>query len=437
LGVVALISLVIGVGSGLLPAFHAGRRQLFDALRGSGRTLGGANHRARAGLVIGEIALALMLVIGAALLGRSLSRLLAVNAGFDASHLLTMQVQATGTAYQDTGSVFANHDRIREAVRRLPGVVSVSLATQLPLSGDFDRYGIRALDKPVDNPALVPSADRYTVTPEFFRTMRIPIAQGRAFTDEESRDTSSYVVIVSDALAKRIWGNENPIGKRIQMGEPTRPWRTVIGVAGNIRHTGLDETVSRQVYIPERQWFGEESMMMLAVRSTGDPSDIASSVRQAVRGVDPLQPIGRVVTMNQLISQSTAQRRLGLLLFAFFGGVALLLASGGIYGLLAGAVSERTREFGLRSALGASPSSIARLVVLQGARLTTIGLLLGGLGAIVLSRGLQTLLFGVTPTDPLAIAVAAFVIVCVAVAACVIPMRRAVSVDPMTALRAE
>jgi putative ABC transport system permease protein len=437
LTVVGMISLIVGVGVGLLPALHAGRLRLFDALRGSGRTLGGSHHRARAGLVIGEIALALMLVVGAALLGRSLMRLLAVDAGFDTTHLLTVEVNATGTAYDTAVKVFANHDRMREAVRRLPGVVGVGLTVQLPLGGDFDRYGIAAADKPLENPELAPSADRYTVTSDFISTMRIPILRGRWITEAEAHDTSTLVAVVSDALAKRIWSGENPVGKRIRLGGPTRPWRTVIGVAGNIRHTSLDETVSQQVYIPERQWFNEESAMVLVVRTAGDPSAMVSSVRQAVRGVDPLQPIGRIATMDQLISRSTSQRRLGLLLFAFFGGVALLLASGGIYGLLAGAVTERTREFGLRTALGASPSSIARLVVLQGARLTTVGLVLGGIGAVLLSRGLRTLLFGVAPTDPIAIMVAALVIVLVAVAACVIPMLRAVKVDPMTALRAD
>jgi putative ABC transport system permease protein len=434
---VGVIVLGVGLGAGLLPAMHTGRLQLFDALRGSGRSLGSAHHRARAGLVIGEIALALMLVVGATLLGRSLTRLLAVDVGFNASHLLTMDVHATGRAYETPGSVFANHDRIREAVSRIPGVVGVALATQLPLGGNVDRYGVKAQDKPLDNPELSPSADRYTVTTDFLRTMGIPIRRGRDFNDADGRDTTSHVVIVSEALVKRIWGTEDPIGKRIHMGEASRPWRTVIGVVADIRHTSLDETVSQQVYIPERQWWVEESAMMLVVRVTGDPSEMATAVRRAVRDVDPLQPVGRIATMDQLISRSTAQRRLGLLLFAFFGGVALLLASGGIYGVLAGAVSERTREFGLRSALGATPGSIAQLVMWQGARLTTAGLLLGGLGAIAVSRGLRALLFGIAPMDPLAITMAAVVIICVAVGACVVPTRRAVRVDPMTALRAE
>jgi putative ABC transport system permease protein len=437
LSVVGVISLLVGIGAGLLPALHAGRERLFDALRSSGRTLRGAQHRTRAGLVIGEIALALMLVVGASLLGRSLVRLLSVDVGFNTSHLLTMDVYATGKTYETPSSVFENHDRLREVVSRLPGVAGVGLTVQLPLGGNFDRYGVRALDKSLDNPELAPSADRYTVTADFINTMRIPILRGRNFTPTETRDSSTHVAIVSDALAKRIWPGEDPIGKMIQLGEASRPWYRVVGMVGNVRHTGLDETVSQQVYIPERQWFNVESTMMLVVRTTGDPTAMVSAVRRAVRDFDPLQPLGRITTMDELISRSTAQRRLGLLLFAFFAGVALLLASGGIYGLLAGAVAERTREFGLRAALGASPRSIARLVMAQGAQLTTIGLVLGGLGAIALSRGLRTLLFGVGPTDPTAIAASAAVIIGVAIAACLIPARRALRVDPMTALRSE
>jgi putative ABC transport system permease protein len=437
LSVVGLISLLVGVGAGLLPALHAGRARLFDALRSSGRTLRGAHHRTRTGLVVGEIALALMLVVGASLLGRSLIRLLSVDVGFATSHLLTMDVYATGSRYDSASKIFVNHDRVREAVSRLPGVLGVGLTVQLPLGGNFDRYGVRALDKPTDNPELVPSADRYAVTSDFIKTMRIPILRGRNFTDAETRDSSTHVAIVSDALAKRIWPAEDAVGKMIQMGEASRPWYRVVGVVGNVRHTGLDETVSQQVYIPERQWFGPEPTMMLVVRTSADPTTMVSAVRRAVRDVDPLQPVGRIVTMDELISRSTAQRRLGLLLFAFFGGVALLLASGGIYGLLAGAVAERTREFGLRAALGASPRSIAHLVMAQGAQLTTIGLVLGGLGAVALSRGLRTLLFGVGPTDPIAIAVSAAVIIGVAIAACLVPARRAVGVDPMTALRSD
>jgi putative ABC transport system permease protein len=437
LALVAALTLVIGVVVGLAPALHGGRIRLFDALRGSTRTLGAANHRARMSLVVGEIALALMLVIGATLVARSLVRLLAVDAGFNASHLLTIEVAATGTAYPTAASVFANHDRIREAVRRVPGVLAVGLTSQLPLAGSVDRYGIAAKDKPLDNPELAPSADRYTVSADFIRMMRIPLLRGRDFTEAEASDSNAQIAIVSDALAKRIWPGEDAVGKWIRLGGETRPWKQVIGIVGNVRHTGLDATVTQQVYIPERQWYNAESLINLVVRTRTDPAAMGPAIREAVRSVDASQPIYWVVTMDDMIRRSTAQRRLGLLLFTLFGVVALLLASAGIYGVLAGSVAERTREFGLRTALGATPQSIVAIVLHQGARLAVVGLLIGGVGAFALSRYLRSLLFGVQATDPVAVGLAVATIVAVSMFACLVPAMRAVRVDPMMALRAD
>jgi putative ABC transport system permease protein len=434
---VAFLVLLLGVLMGMAPALYAGRRRLFDALRGGGRTVGGAHHRTRAGIVIGEIALAMMLLIGAGLLGRSLVVLLSVNVGFDPTQLVTMEVQATGTAYQTPAAVFANHDRILDAVRAVPGVVDAGLSNQLPLGGSFDMYGIRAQDKPLENPELAPSADRYTVTSDLMRTMRIPVIRGRGFTDTESRDSSVKVAIVSEALAKRIWPGEDAVGKYIKLGGPQRPWWLVIGIAGNIHHQGLDVGLTQQVYTPERQWFWEESQMTLVVRTKGDPAHMLSAVRDAVRGVDPLQPISRVATMDEVISRSTSQRRLGLLLFVAFGAMALLLATAGIYGVLAGSVAERTREFGVRTALGASPRSIVALVLRQGAVLAGIGLVIGTIAAFGLSRYLRALLFGVESTDPIAIGCGVLGIIGVSLVACLVPARRAVRVDPMTALRSD
>ena len=437
LGLVGLLTLAVGVLVGLIPAWSAGRARLYDALRGAARALGASHHRARAVLVVTQVALALMLVIGATLLGRSLTRLLAVNVGFDAGHLVTMDVQAAGTAYQAPGSVLANHDRMLDAVGAVPGVTSVGLATQIPLGGNVDLYGIEARDKPLANPELAPYAARYTVAGDFIRTMRIPLLRGRDFSATELRDTSTQVAIVSEALAKAVWPGDDAIGKYIRLGGSQRPWKQVVGVVGNVRHTGLDETVSRGVYIPERQWYNEENSMVLVARVTGNPSGMMASVRDAVRGVDRLQPINHLRSMEDLIARSTSQRRLGLLLFMAFGSIALMLAAGGVYGILAGSVSERTREFGLRAALGATPSSIARLVVRDAARLAGLGLVLGGVGAFLLVRYLKALLFDVSASDPVALAASVSVIIAVAVLACLIPARRAVSVDAMTALRSD
>lgn len=434
---VAAVVLIVGIASGMVPTIHAGTRRLSEALRSGTRAMGTTHQRMRATLVIGEVALAMMLLVGAGLLGRSLSRLLNVDAGFDASQLVTMEVQAAGSAYATREAVQANHDRMLDAVRALPGVESAALTNMLPLSGSFDRSGIAAQDKPLENPELAPYADRYTVSADFFSAMRIPILRGRGFTDAEVRDTAARVLLVSDALAKRIWPGEEPLGKMIRIGGAQRPWWRVIGVAANVRHTGLDDAAGMQVYTPERQWFWSETAMTLVVRTKTEPASMVATVREAVRQVDPLQPISRAMTMRGVVSGSTAQRRLGLILFVAFGGVALLLATAGIYGVLSGSVAERTREIGVRSALGATPGSIVGLVLKQSVALAGVGLLVGIGAAIALSRYLGSLLYGIGPTDPVALGTGALVIALVSVAACLAPARRAMRVDPMEALRSD
>jgi putative ABC transport system permease protein len=437
LAVTAAVTLGLGMVIGLAPAWHGGRRALSGALRSRGG-FGGPSHRvARAGLVVAEVALALMLLAGAGLVARSLVRLLSVDAGFDPRKLLTLQIQSTGPRYAEHAAVYAYHDRVRESVRALPGVAGVGLATQLPLGGNIDRNGVRAQDKPLENPALAPSGDRYVVSADYMRTMRIPILQGRAFADADAADSAAPVAIVSAELAARIWPGENALGKRIQLGEANSPWRSVVGVAANVRHSGLDAEVRQQFYVPERQWPWADNQMVLVVRTHGEPAALASAVRRAVTSIDPSQPIARMATMDQVVATSTAQRQLALTLFAAFGIAAVLLAAFGIYGVLAGSVAERTPEIGLRSALGATPADIVAMVLRQGARLAALGVVLGLAGALALTRFLRTLLFGIAPTDPVTLGAVAVVLVAVALAACFVPARRAVRVDPITALRAE
>ena len=437
LAVGAGITLLLGVAIGLVPALRDRRSDLSDSLRGGKRLTGGRRHLARATLVVAEVALALMLLVGAGLLARSLVRLLAVDPGFDARHLLTLQAQATGPKYADSASVFANHDQLREAIRRLPGVVSVGTASQLPLGGNVDMYGVNAQDKPLANPELAPYADRYAVSPEFLSTMGIAIRRGHAFTAADNSDAAPRVAIVSAGLASRIWPGEDPIGKRIRMGGPSNAWCTVVGVATNIHHRALDATESSQVYIPERQWQFADNIVAVVVRTAGDPAALARAVRAAVQAVDPAQPVTSLETMEQVVASSTAQRRLALLLFGAFALVALVLAVAGIYGVLAGAVAERTREIGVRSALGASPGAILGMVLLQGAKLAGLGLAIGLAGAMLLGRFLQSLLYGVGSADPLTLLGVAALLATVAIAACLLPAIRAVGIDPMAALRSD
>ena len=432
----AAVILAAGVGAGLAPTWQGGHATL-AALRSGTRLVGSRRRLARAGLVVTEVALALVLLVGAGLLARSLVGLMAVDAGFEPSRLLTLDVQAIGPRYEREAAVYENRERMRAAIRAIPGVADVAVTNQLPLGGSMDMYGVRAQDRPLANPQLAPAADRYTVSPEFMRTMGIPLLRGRGFAPADARDSAEPVAIVSAALAARIWGEEDPIGKRIQLGGSSAPWRRVVGVAGNVRHAGLDASVTQQVYVPERQWPWADAFVTLVVRTHGEPTSVAAAVRRAARAVDATQPVGRVATMEQVMARSTAQRRLALLLFAAFAGAAVALAAAGIYGVLSGSVAERTREIGVRTALGATPGDIVGLVLRQGAILGLVGLAVGAAGALALGRLLEALLFGVRPSDPLTLAGVAALLALVTLAACLVPARHAMRVNPMDALRSE
>ena len=435
LAVVGTVVLVLTVVVGMVPRHARRAATVADGLRAGRRLTGTRQSAIRGGLVVTELAFALMLLVGAGLLARSVVRLLSVDTGFDPHNLLTLEVNSVGPRYQTDAAVFDYHDKVRAAVQALPGVVSVAVVNQLPLGGNFDTYGIVAQDKPLANPEQAPSGDRYVISADYLRTMRIRILEGRTFTEAEERDSVNLVTLVSKALATRVWPNESAIGKRIRMGGPDRPWRTVIGVTADVRHSGLDATVTQQFYVPERQWFFSDDQEVLVVRTRGDPAAMAGVVRQAIRAIDPVQPIVKIAAMEQVIAASTAQRRLALVLFGCFAIAAMLLAVAGIYGVLAGNVAERTREIGLRAALGATPMSILRLIVGQGARLAVVGLGAGLFGAFALTKSLQALLFGIGPHDPTTIVGATMLLLATTLAACLIPALRALRVDPSQAFR--
>ncbi|HEX4683204.1 MAG TPA: ABC transporter permease, partial [Gemmatimonadaceae bacterium] len=434
--VVGALVIVAAMSMGAAP-LRARYDQLGDALR-SGRRLAGGRHTARSTLVVAEIALAVMLLTGAGLMARSLVRLLSVNAGFDPSHLLTLEINSVGTNYSTGASIYAYHDRVREAVRALPGVVDVAVANQLPLGGNVDMYGVRDPANPPPNPELAPSGDRYAVSADYSRTMRIPVLRGRWFTPQEANDSSAHVVVVSAALAQRLWPGEDAIRRRLQVGGSDAPVRTVIGIVGNVHHRSLDAERMYQWYVPERQWQnGADPQEVLVIRTDGDPAALAATVRRSITAIDPTQPVIKLATMDQIIGNSVATRRLALVLFAAFATAALLLSVAGVYGVLAGSVAERTREFGVRIAVGASPKAIVRLVLSQAGRLAAIGIVIGIAGATALTRYLQTLLYGVSATDPATLAVVVIGLAVVVLAACLVPASRASRVDPGSALRAD
>jgi putative ABC transport system permease protein len=320
-----------------------------------------------------------------------------------------------------------------ETVRRTPGVQAAAFTTQLPLSSDDDEYGARFEG---DDPNLGYNVFRYAVSPGYFETIGVPLYRGR-FLDEHDAGNTPPVVLISESLAKRKFGDRDAIGQRVHVGPTDRPWYTIIGVVGDVKQVSLAVDQPDAVYIPTTQSWSVENTQSLVVRARADAADLTPAIKQAIWSVDKDQPIVRIATMDSLLAASAGERRFALILFETFGLVALVLAAIGIYGVLAGSVAERTREIGLRLALGAQTSDILHLILRQGLILALSGVGFGLFAAWAMTRLLTSLLYGVTPTDPLTFGSVALLLVTVALVACFIPARRAAKVDPLVALRYE
>ncbi len=428
-----LITTLVGQVSGLIPALQAARSDPRRALReDSGR--GASSHRrTRAALVVAEVALALVLLVSAGLLLRSLHRLFAVESGFDASRLLTMQVQTSGRRF-DASTTHQFFAQALEAVRNVPGVTSAALTSQLPLSGDFDLYGVRFDPSPPDDPGEINGTFRYAVSPGYIEAMRIPLRRGRAL-DERDRSDAARVALISESVAKRRLPGLDPIGRRLQIGDG--PLYTVVGVVGDVKQLSLARSQSEAVYVTASQWRSADNAMSLVIRASGDAAGLAPAVRQAVWSVDKDQPIVRIATMDDLLAASAAERRFALMVLAAFAIAALVLAAAGIYGVLAGSVAERTHEIGVRAALGASRVNILALVVRQGMMLTGFGLAIGLAGGAAASRAMTTMLFDVSRLDPATYVGVVVLLGGVSMIACSVPAWRAARVDPARTLRAE
>ena len=428
------ITTLIGLGVGLVPALHASRGDLNIKLQESSRRTAGGHQLMRRTLVIAEVSLALVLLVGAGLLFRSLSRLFAIDPGFETSQLLTMQVQASGTQFDDekTHRFFAHS---LEAVRRLPGVSAAAFTSQLPLSGDLDDgYGVRFESS---NPEDDRGAFRYAVSPGYLETMGIPLRRGRLLNAHDTADTPP-VVVISESLARSKFQDQDPMGQRLRLGANDGPWSTIVGVVGDVKQTSLTVSQTNAVYMTTAQWrlFADRALW-LVVRARGDSTELAPAIRQAIWSVDKDQPIVRVATMDQLLASSAAERRFALILFEAFGFVALVLVAIGLYGVLSASVTERTREIGVRLALGAQKRDVLQLILRQGLALTLVGVSLGLLASWAVTRLLTNLLYGVSATDPLVFGGVAFLLILVALLACYVPARRAMKVDPLVILRYE
>jgi predicted permease len=438
-----LISLGTGLIFGLLPAFGPSRIDLNGPLKEGGHTSGGAaRHRMRSVLVIAEIALSLVLLASAGLLIRSFERVRETNPGFAPQHLLTATVALDRSAYSQASSVRSLYNLFLQRVASLPGVRAVGASTDLPLEANWNHL-FTVEEHPRQPSGRSPMGDHSAIAGSYFQTLGVPLIRGRYFTHEDSAG-SSRVVIVSEGLAKRYWPGEDPIGKRIKWGPPEShsPWLTVVGVVGDVKQGPLDLPTDPHTYQPLAQ-LNDSAVeaiapsLHLAVRAAGDPASLTAAIRAQLRALDPGVPLTGVRTMDTILANSISSRRFTTLLLVAFAVAALLLASVGLYGVIAYAVSQRTHEFGIRMALGAQKSDVLRLVVGQGMVMVLAGVGIGIAGALILTRFLSSLLYGVKATDPLTFVVVPVLLTSVALLACFIPARRATKVDPMMALRHE
>ena len=429
------VSLLTGLLFGLVPALQASRPNLTEGLKEGDRGSSGRRQHLRSVLVVGEVALTLTLLVGAGLLIQSFRRVLEVDPGFKAQNLLTMQVSVNNPNGQQVANFF---EQLQQNVRNLPGVKSVTVSDGLPFEmANYPAFIIEG--RPVQKK---PSGLRYNVSPAYFQTMGIELIRGRVFTAQDTRD-SQRVVIINDVLAQRYFPNEDPLGKRLKQS-PESPSLEIVGIVRHVEHYNLDgqTSVQPQFYTdfnqtPLQTLPNSVGYINLLVRTEVEPLSLASAVRAQVAALNKDQAVSGVRTMEQIVAQSVAARRFSMLLLTVFAVVALALASLGIYGLMSYAVAQRTREIGVRMALGAEVSDVLKLVIGQGMKLVFVGVALGLVASVALTRTMKTLLFGVSATDPVTFAAIALLLTAVALLACFVPARRAARVNPMIALRGE
>ena len=435
------VALLTGFVFGLAPALQLARTDLNGTLKEGGRSAAAdrGGHVARRALVVLETALALTLLVGAGLLIRSFARLQAVDPGFASENLLTFNVALPQAKYTSDTARMAFFEELLPRLAALPGVRSVGATSVLPFSGGGNTrsFMIEGYEPPPDQQD--PWGDFRVVTSDYLRTLGAPLLEGRYFTEQDGGPDAPGVAIVDDEMVRRYWPNEDPIGKRLSLGRTAageRVWRTVVGVVGHTKHESLDADARVQLYIPYRQ-SGGSGFMTVAMRTAGDPLALAAAARRTVQGIDPDQPIASIATMDQLLAESVGERRFSMTLVGAFAGMALLLASLGIYGMVAFAVSQRTREIGVRMALGARPRDVLSLVTWQGMQPVLLGVVLGVGAAFAATRLLESMLYGVGAADPLTFASVVGVLVLAALLASVLPARRATRIDPTRALQAD
>lgn len=434
----ALASIGVGVLIGLPAAFGGRLTQIDASLRAAGTrsTDSGAATRFRATLVVVQVSLALVLLIGAGLMVRSIAKLSAVDAGFNPDNVITASIDLpSGTYSADSGTVTLFYNQLLQSIRAIPGVQAAGMATWVPLTGIGAGTGFTVVGRPAPAAGEGPTAVIRAVDPGYLATMRIPLLRGRRFSDADAAKAPP-VVIVSEALAKKMWPTGEALGQRVQVSwwDPDAK-AEIVGVVGDVLDTGLDGDHNPTIYYPSAQ--SPSGSMNVVVRSASSAVVLAPAIRAAVRAIDPNLPVDGVMPMSAVVTQSMSDRRYPMFLLAIFAAVAVAVAGIGVYAVLAFAVNQRTREIGVRMALGAQQRQVLRMVLRDGLRLAVAGIVVGGVVGVVASRALSKLLFQVSPADPVTLAAVAGVLLLVSLVAIYLPARRATRVDPVTALRSE
>ncbi|HET7697365.1 MAG TPA: ABC transporter permease [Vicinamibacterales bacterium] len=431
-GLTILTSLIFG----LVPAWREGRASAPRTLAVDSRGSVGGRSRAQAVLVVADLVLALVLLAGAGLMLRTVRAVVQTNPGFNPDRILALSFSLVGQAYAEDSAVVAFQERALQQLRALPGVDAVTLAGQVPFGGNGDCRGFHASGRMKPNPVDDPCIERYGVTPDYWGLMGIPVLAGRTFTEADTA-AAQPVLVISESTARQVWGGDSPLGAQVRMGNSERgPWRTVVGVVADVHHDDLTASPAPAMYTPQTQ-FTDSFLVALVKSATLDPATLVAPVRAVFRSLDPSVPIYDVATLPELVAKSSAERQFVMRLLAAFAAVAVFLAAIGLYGVVSHGVAQRTREVGVRVALGAQRRDVLALVLAGGARLVAAGVAAGMAAAALATRSLGTLVFGVSPLDPLTFGAAAVMLTVVALGAHILPIRRALRIDPAAALRSE
>ena len=433
-----VLSLLTGIIFGLVPALQSAKVDLNDALKQSTRVT--SSGRLRGALIVFEVALSIVLLVGAGLLIQTLFRLFNQYDALQPQQVLTLRTVLPLTKYKELPQRSGFYQQVLDRVEHLPGVISAGYTTSIPLiwKGGTSGFFPEGIKDPI--PGMGYDANHRQVTAHYLQTMNMALRQGRYFTEHDN-ENSMPVAIINETMARQYWPEQNAVGRRFKLGDPGDdiPWVQIVGVVADVRQMGLDEPVKAEMYFPYQQQSDYDFYLPrdLVIRTSGNTSSVVASVRQIVHEVDPDQPVSNIATMSDVLGEEAAPRRMGMIMLVAFAGLALLLASLGIYGVLAYFVTQHTNEIGVRMAVGASPLHIVSLVLKKGMGLTLFGMGIGLVVSFALTRLMSSLLFGVNAADPLTFVAVPLVLAAVALVACLIPARRAMKVDPTIALRYE